>query len=57
MFLHETTEASRAVAAHLTGAAIAIIEFPGPIRFAGGVGGEQLWDGPAVLSTQVVPLR
>ena len=32
--LHEAREAARAVAAHLAGAAVAVIEVPGPIRLA-----------------------
>src|ERR1043166_5076590 len=32
-FLHEPREATRAVTAHFTGAAVAVVEVPGPVRF------------------------
>jgi hypothetical protein len=40
LFADKTREASGAVPAHFTFAAIVIVEFPGPIRFAGSTGHE-----------------
>ena len=39
--LDETSEAARAIAAHLSAAAIAVVEIPAPIRGAGGIRNQQ----------------